>query len=204
MKCFSVKPSQTISNQKSHDFYKAKASELEKVKSENASPKELEKAESKFRKAQEDYKNLVEKYSSIREDFEKKMASSCKHFQQSETLYLTQMVDFTHTLHELIDNNHNQIGQVHLELEENLVQNTVEKMLDQFVRQKYTGLIKPKPVDFEPETISLTSLNAAIPGGPPSDISDRSANSDKQSTPSVGTASSNSQIAKKEGTGGWT
>jgi len=187
--------------QKSHDFYKAKATELEKVKTENASPKELEKAESKFRKSQEDYKTLVEKYSSVREDFEKKMASSCKHFQQSETLYLTQMVDFTHSLHELIDNNHNQIGQVHLELEENLVQNTVEKMLDQFVRQKYTGLIKPKPVEFEPETISLTSLNAAIPGGPPSDISDRSANSDKQSTPSVGTASIASQGAKKEGTG---
>ena len=39
------------------------------------------------------------------------------------------------------------------------------------------------PIEFEAENISLTSLNAAtaISGGPPSDISDRSANSDKLS-----------------------
>ena len=75
--------------------------------------------------------------------------------------------------------------QVNLELEENLVTNTVEKMLEQFVLQKYTGLVKPGPMEFEAENVSLTSLNAAtsIPGGPgpPSDISDRSANSDKGS-----------------------
>ena len=40
------------------------------------------------------------------------------------------------------------------------------------------------PIEFEAENISLTSLNVAtaISGGPPSDISDRSANSDKQSS----------------------
>ena len=47
-----------------------------------------------------------------------------------------------------------------------MVQNTVEKMLEQFVLQKYTGLVKPGPMEFEAENISLTSLNAtnAIPG----------------------------------------
>jgi len=174
----------TISLHKSKEFYKAKTAELEKLKRENPTTKELEKAETKFRKAQEDYRNLCDKYSSIREDFEKKMMSSCKHFQQNETLYLTQMVDFVHNFHHLIDCNHNDIGKVNLELEENLVQNTVEKMLEQFVLQKYTGLVKPGPIEFEAENISLTSLNAAtaISGGPPSDISDRSANSDKQSS----------------------
>merc|ERR1719153_772359 len=71
------------------------------------------------------------------------------------------MVDFVHSFHHLLDCNHNDMGKVNLELEGNLVQNTVEKMLEQFVLQKYTGLVKP--------------------GGPPSDISDRSANSDKLS-----------------------
>jgi len=173
----------TIMLHKSKEFYKAKTSELEKLKRENPTPKELEKAESKFRKAQEEYRNLCDKYTNIREDFEKKMISSCKHFQQSETLYLTQMVDFVHSFHHLLDCNHNDMGKVNLELEGNLVQNTVEKMLEQFVLQKYTGLVKPGPIEFEAENISLTSLNAAtaISGGPPSDISDRSANSDKLS-----------------------
>merc|ERR1719318_1502988 len=93
------------------------------------------------------------------------------------------MVDFVHSFHHLLDCNHNDMGKVNLELEGNLVQNTVEKMLEQFVLQKYTGLVKPGPIEFEAENISLTSLNAAtaISGGPPSDISDRSANSDKLS-----------------------
>jgi len=174
----------TIMLHKSKEFYKAKTSELEKLKKENPTPKELEKAEAKFRKAQEEYRNLCDKYTNIREDFEKKMISSCKHFQQNETLYLTQMVDFVHSFHHLLDCNHNDMGKVNLELEGNLVQNTVEKMLEQFVLQKYTGLVKPGPIEFEAENISLTSLNAAtaISGGPPSDISDRSANSDKLST----------------------
>merc|ERR1712142_730189 len=154
---------------------------------ENPTPKELEKAEAKFRKAQEEYRNLCDKYSNIREDFEKKMISSCKHFQQQETIYLTQMVD----------SNHNDIGKVNLELEGHLVQNTVEKMLEQFVLQKNTGLIKPGPIEFEAENISLTSLNAttAISGGPPSDISDRSANSDKVSS------EKGQAMAKRESTG---
>ena len=156
----------TVNLQKSKEFYKVKAAELEKLKRESPSPKELEKAETKFRKAQEDYKTLCDKYSNIREDFEKKMTSSCKHFQQSETIFLTQMVDFVHSYHELLDINTNEVGKVNLELEENLVVNTVEKMLEQFVLQKYTGLVKPGPMEFEAENISLTSLNAtnAIPG----------------------------------------
>ena len=37
---------------KSKEFYKAKSAELEKLKRESPSPRELEKAETKFRKAQ--------------------------------------------------------------------------------------------------------------------------------------------------------
>ena len=48
---------------------------------------------------------------------------------------------------------------------------------------KIKNVIFSGPIEFEAENISLTSLNAAtaISGGPPSDISDRSANSDKLS-----------------------
>lgn len=52
--------------------------EFDKLKKENASPRDLEKAEVKLKKAQEDYKLLVEKYSAVKEDFEKKMSLACK------------------------------------------------------------------------------------------------------------------------------
>lgn len=68
----------TLTLQKAKDTYTQKGLEFDKLKKENASPKDLEKAEAKFKKAQEDYKNLVEKYSSIKEDFEKKMYIACK------------------------------------------------------------------------------------------------------------------------------
>ena len=48
----------------------------------------MEKAESKVKKAQEDYRNLVDKYSSVLQEFDKKMGTSCKHFQQEQNNYL--------------------------------------------------------------------------------------------------------------------
>lgn len=54
--------------------------ELDKLKKENASVKDLEKAEIKLKKAQEEYKSLVEKYGAIKEDFEKKMSLACQVF----------------------------------------------------------------------------------------------------------------------------
>lgn len=52
--------------------------ELDKLKKDNASSKELEKAEVKLKKAQEEYKSQVEKYATIKEDFEKKMSCACQ------------------------------------------------------------------------------------------------------------------------------
>jgi len=70
--------STTLTLQKAKDAYTQKGIEFDKLKKENASAKDLEKAEAKLKKAQEDYKNLVDKYSAIKEDFEKKMSLACK------------------------------------------------------------------------------------------------------------------------------
>jgi rubrerythrin len=70
--------STTLTLQKAKDAYTQKGLEFDKLKKENASAKDLEKAEAKLKKAQEDYKNLIEKYSAIKEDFEKKMSLACK------------------------------------------------------------------------------------------------------------------------------
>lgn len=52
--------------------------ELDKLKKDNASQRELEKSEVKFKKAQDDYKILVDKYTTIRNDFDSKMTQACK------------------------------------------------------------------------------------------------------------------------------
>ena len=70
--------STTLTLQKAKDAYTQKGLEFDKLKKENASAKEIEKAEAKLKKAQEDYKNLVDKYSAVKEDFEKKMTLACK------------------------------------------------------------------------------------------------------------------------------
>lgn len=51
------------------------------------------------------------------------------------------MVDFIHSFHDLVDRGHQEVGKVNLELEESVVSLPVEKMLEQFVLQKYTGLV---------------------------------------------------------------
>jgi F-BAR domain only protein len=68
----------TLAVQKAKDLYTAKLAELEKIRKENASSKDLEKGEAKLRKHQEDYKNLAEKHNAVKVEFEKKMTATCK------------------------------------------------------------------------------------------------------------------------------
>ncbi len=69
----------TVNLQKASLLYRQRRSEWDKLKNDgSASVKEIERAESKSKKALEDYRNLVEKYNVIRADFERKMTISCK------------------------------------------------------------------------------------------------------------------------------
>ncbi|KAJ8305285.1 LOW QUALITY PROTEIN: hypothetical protein KUTeg_015830, partial [Tegillarca granosa] len=70
--------STTTALHKAKEIYHTRCLELERLKRDNASQKEIEKAESKYKKAHDDYKVLVEKYANIRNDFETKMLDSCK------------------------------------------------------------------------------------------------------------------------------
>lgn len=70
--------STSVTLQKAKDSYMQRGIELDKLKKDNASLKELEKAEVKLKKAQEEYKSHVEKYATIKEDFEKKMSCACQ------------------------------------------------------------------------------------------------------------------------------
>jgi len=165
----------TVLLHKTKGIYKQRCAELEKLKRDNASSKDLEKAESKFRKAQDDYKSLVDKYCLVRDDFERKMTLAAKHFQEVESAHLKQMREFIESYCQIVDNNNNLLGRVYQEFQIQLTDLTVDNLLEQFTLAKHTGLEKPGPAEFDPEKISLTSAT-----GPASDISAGSSNSFEQ------------------------
>lgn len=68
----------TMAVQKAKDVYTGKMLELEKLRKDNASTKDIEKAETKLKKHQDEYKALVEKHNPIKQEFEKKMGNTCK------------------------------------------------------------------------------------------------------------------------------
>ncbi|XP_054260013.1 F-BAR domain only protein 2-like isoform X2 [Macrosteles quadrilineatus] len=161
--------STSVTLQKAKDIYVQRGQELDKLKKDNASAKELEKAELKLKKAQEEYKTLVDKYSSVKEDFEKKMSLACQHFQKIEEAHLKQMKEFLNTYSELVENNHDLIGREYIEFKRQCVEMTVEKLLEQFVLSKYTGLEKPGCIEFEevPVSVAAAGVEEAKPSTAP-------------------------------------
>ena len=128
---------------KAKEYHKQRNLELEKLRRDNASAKEMEKSEAKLRKAQEEYKVLVDKYSSARDEFERKMTTAARQFQEVETTHLNQLRKFVETYCQVIDNNLTQLGRVYQEYQIQMTELTVDNLLEQFTLAKYTGLEKP-------------------------------------------------------------
>ncbi|XP_050061447.1 F-BAR domain only protein 2 isoform X3 [Aphis gossypii] len=197
--------STTLALQKAKDIYVQKGGELDKLRKDNASAKEIEKAEIKFKKAQDDYKVLVEKYSNVKEEFEKKMNIACKLFQEVEQSHLKQMKDFLNVYTELIETNHEEIGKVHVEFKKQCLEMTVDKLLEKFVCAKYTGLEKPETIEFE--ELCLNSTTSSLNQVPDSSSDSKSIQgtnspvftSTPQNSCATSVASEKPSTAKREG-----
>lgn len=148
--------------QKAKDVYTAKSAELEKLRKDNASAKDLEKADVKLKKLHEDYRQLSEKYNLVKQDFEKKMTQTCKHFQDVEEAHLKQMKQFVNTYTDIIQNNHDLMGQVHRDFKHQCLELTVEKLLEQFLIEKYTAIEKASLVELPPSLPKPGSANNSI------------------------------------------
>ncbi|XP_076309028.1 F-BAR domain only protein 2 isoform X7 [Tachypleus tridentatus] len=149
---------QTITSlSKSKETYNSRCLEVEKLRKENSSPKDFEKAELKCKKACEDYKSYVEKYSHVREEFQKKMTVSCQHFQKIEEDHLNQMKEFLSNYAHVLESGHTLIGQVHVEFQQQCNDMDIEKLLEQFITSKGTGSDHPGPVSFEEADLSSIS-----------------------------------------------
>ncbi|XP_058454398.1 F-BAR domain only protein 2 isoform X4 [Malaya genurostris] len=153
----------TVAVGKAKDIYNTRLQELEKARKDN-STKEIEKSEAKLRKQQDDYKALVEKHNIVKQEFEKKMTITCKRFQDIEEAHLKQMKEFLSSYMEIVQNNFDLVGQVHSDLKRQFLELTVDKLLEQFVLNKYTGLEKPEFIELDLVNLSGGSLttNSAL------------------------------------------
>ncbi|XP_051171044.1 F-BAR domain only protein 2 isoform X1 [Leptopilina boulardi] len=148
----------TVTLQKARDICFQRGFELEKLRKDNASQRELEKAEVKFKKAQDDYKTFVEKYSIIRNDFESKISQACRRFQVIEEMHLKQMKEFLAIYMDVLQTNHEEVGQVHADFKNHCLDLTVEELLQQFVQSKCTGFEKPGLIEYEEVMTSLAEI----------------------------------------------
>ncbi|XP_041976992.1 F-BAR domain only protein 2 [Aricia agestis] len=148
--------------QKAKDVYTSKSAELEKLRKDNASAKDIEKAEVKIKKLHEDYRQLAEKYNLVKQDFEKKMTQTCKHFQDVEEAHLKQMKQFVNSYADIIQNNQDLMGQVHRDFKHQCLELTVEKLLEQFLVDKYNTLEKGNLVELPPTLPKPGSANNSI------------------------------------------
>ncbi|XP_057365532.1 F-BAR domain only protein 2-like isoform X2 [Daphnia carinata] len=139
-----------VALQRSKEAYFQRGGELAKLRKEGStSNKDLERADAKFRKAAEEYRHLVDKYAQMREDFERKMTVSCRHFQEVEEGHLSQMRNFLNSYVNVLCNNYEAMGQVHVDLRQQWDDLSVDRLMDMFVVSKMTGMEKPLPVEFE-------------------------------------------------------
>uniref|UniRef100_A0A182IK88 MHD domain-containing protein n=1 Tax=Anopheles atroparvus TaxID=41427 RepID=A0A182IK88_ANOAO len=133
---------------KAKDVHNTRLQEVEKARKDN-STKEIEKSEAKLRKHQDDYKALVEKHNITKQEFEKKMTITCRRFQEMEEAHLKQMKEFLSSYMDIVQNNFDLVGQVHSDLKRQFLELTVDKLLEQFVLNKYTGLEKPELIELD-------------------------------------------------------
>ncbi|XP_065354794.1 F-BAR domain only protein 2 isoform X3 [Calliphora vicina] len=161
LECVKAVQTSTADVQKARDMYSSKAQELEKLRKDNSSQKDIDKLETKLRKLQDDYKVLLDKHNPIKNEFERRMTQTCKRFQEIEEMHLRQMKEFLSTYLELLQNNHDMVGQVHSDFKRQFLDMTVDKLLEQFVLNKYTGLEKPEMPELEFIPLSINQQISA-------------------------------------------
>ncbi|XP_025224535.1 F-BAR domain only protein 1 isoform X2 [Theropithecus gelada] len=145
---------------KSRENYLNRCMDQERLRRESTSQKEMDKAETKTKKAAESLRRSVEKYNTARADFEQKMLDSALRFQAMEEAHLRHMKALLGSYAHSVEDTHVQIGQVHEEFKQNIENVSVEMLLRKFAESKGTGLEKPGPLDFE--AYSAAALQEAM------------------------------------------
>ncbi|CAD5211590.1 unnamed protein product [Bursaphelenchus okinawaensis] len=132
--------------QKAKETYSQRCGEVLNLKNENAGAKELYKAKSKLTKAFDEYKGYVDKYQSVRDNFEEKMLKSTRAFQSFDQAYLNQIKAFLITFARRIDDSQSAISQVTTDYRQSIERIDIENIMLRFVEEKGTGTERPQVV----------------------------------------------------------
>ncbi|PNI50567.1 FCHO1 isoform 9 [Pan troglodytes] len=146
---------------KSRENYLNRCMDQERLRRESTSQKEMDKAETKTKKAAESLRRSVEKYNSARADFEQKMLDSALRFQAMEETHLRHMKALLGSYAHSVEDTHVQIGQVHEEFKQNIENVSVEMLLRKFAESKGTGREKPGGTRWAAE--ADTNISSSIP-----------------------------------------
>lgn len=133
----------TSSLSKSKEAYSTKFSDYKKLLSDKTTAKKLERSETDFKKATEEYKLNVTKYNSTLEEYKKRMGESTELFQETEVEYLSQLEEFIRKYVSIRDDKHTEIGELHYEFHTSLRELSVECLLNTFIETKGTGTEPP-------------------------------------------------------------
>ena len=128
---------------KSKENYNSKFNDYKKVLSDKSTAKKLERCETDFKKATDEYKLNVGKYNATLDDYKKKMGEVTELFQENEVEYLSQMEQFVRKYTSIRDDKHTEIGELHYEFHTSLTELSVECLLDTFIETKGTGTEHP-------------------------------------------------------------
>ncbi|XP_061457737.1 F-BAR domain only protein 1 isoform X2 [Rhineura floridana] len=134
---------------KAKETFHNRCQELERLRREGASQKEIDKAELKSRKAVEALRRAVEKYNAACNDFQQKMLDSAVRLQEVEESHLQHMKLLISSYVHSVEDTHVQIGQVHEEFKQNMENIEVETLLRNFAESKGTGRHPPGLLNFE-------------------------------------------------------
>uniref|UniRef100_A0A4W4G0E4 F-BAR domain only protein 2 n=1 Tax=Electrophorus electricus TaxID=8005 RepID=A0A4W4G0E4_ELEEL len=168
--------------QKSKESYNNKSLELERMRKDGATQRDLDKVGVKVKKATETYKSYVEKYSSSKTEFEQKMSETAQKFQDIEESHVLHMKEIIQSYAYSIEETHKQIGEVHKEFVNDMENTSVESLIQKLAESKGTGKERPGPIEFEECNVSIASEVAKPRKRKPFTIPGRRKDKDTDST----------------------
>ncbi|MCP9261831.1 FCH domain only protein 2 [Dirofilaria immitis] len=118
-------------------------------KKENATPKDISKAENKLNKSHDEYKGYVDKYGRVRADFEEKMIKATRLFQAHDQAFLLQMKAFMAVFARSLDESASATSQACALYRDSVDKLDIDDMLIKFVEVKGTGSDRPEFAVFE-------------------------------------------------------
>lgn len=151
---------------KAKDVYYTRCQEFEKVKKETTNAKDIEKAEQKKIRAGEEYKSLIEKREDVRKTFHGKMIETAKKFEELELSHLKSMYEHLIAYIESLAAGQESVEKVIAHFRKQVEEQTTDKLLAHFVKEKGTGRNVPDEIVFEEFTATGSLVELVVEESP--------------------------------------